>query len=243
MDGCSRLKVLYLPSVTDIGRHAFIFKNEKALKTVFLPSLVSTQDLPVIGSETSIYLSDKFSSYDVTWKTDQNCTIIAPTGSYAEEFTESGFPTTQYTNSMNFRSSDSMVNALGGSIRLADRGLRFGFSWDNLEEIEQYADNIEYGFVYAYEETDNLTVENGKKKIANNRVDHDGYTTFNLVFTNIPKANYDTKISARAYVYIDGMYFYSDILVRSFEQVANAVLEDETVDEETKEHIINMLEA
>ena len=105
-------------------------------------------------------------------------------------------------------------------------------------------DDVEYGFVYAYEETDDLTVENGRKKIATNRIIHDNeYTTFNLVFTNIPKSNYDTKISARAYVYINGMYFYSDIITRSFENVANAVLADETIDDATKEQVRSILEA
>ena len=102
--------------------------------------------------------------------------------------------------------------------------------------------NNEYPY-YAYEETDDLTIENGRKKVATNRIDRDGYTTFNLVSTNIPKPNYDTKISARAYVCIDGMYFYSDIITRSFEGVANAVLADDTIDEATKEQVRNILEA
>ncbi len=242
---CYSLKTLYLPAVTEIGYHAFCIKEDETndFKLLFLPSLVSTQDLPVVNSQAVIYLSEKFSSYDVSWNTDQNCTIVAPKSSYAEEFAQEGFPTTQRTNSMNFVSSDNMANVLGGSIRLSDCGLRFGFSWNNIAELERIADSVEYGFLYEYGETDDLTIESGRKKVATNCIDHDGYTTFNLVFTNIPKANYDTKISARAYVCIDGMYFYSDIITRSFEGVANAVIADDTIDETTKEQVRNILEA
>lgn len=137
-----------------------------------------------------------------------------------------------------------LAGALGGSIRLSDSGLRFGFNWDNGTDFQAaHGDNVEYGFVYAYERTDDLTVENGKTKVAEKRTDSGGKTSFNLVFTNIPKDNYDTEISARAYVCIDGVYFYSDILTRSFSGVAQAVLNDPTVDEAIKAQLQQILEA
>ena len=138
-----------------------------------------------------------------------------------------------------------IAGALGASIRLSDSGLRFGFTWDDTTDIEDtVGENMEYGFVYAYEETYDLTIKNGRKKVATNRIIHDNeYTSFNLVFTKIPKANYDTNISARAYVCIDGLYFYSDIITRSFEGVANAVLADDTIDAATKEQVRVILEA
>ena len=40
--------------------------------------------------------------------------------------------------------------------------------------------------------------------------------------------------SVRAYVNIDGLYFYSPIVKRSFNQVATAVVNDEEVDDSTK---------
>ncbi len=139
-----------------------------------------------------------------------------------------------------------LAGALGGSIRLSDSGLRFGFIWDNSTEFEAAyganGDDMEYGFVYAYKRTDDLTVENGKTRVAQKRVNKDGKTSFNLVFTDIPKANYTTEISARAYVRIDGVYFYSDILTRSFEGVAQAVLSDPSVDESIKTQLQEMLE-
>ena len=113
----------------------------------------------------------------------------------------------------------------------------------------QFGDEIEYGFIYAYEETDDLMfnqmkqVENAHCRIATKRVDKDGKTSFNLVFTDIPKEHYGTKISARAYVRMYHWYFYSDILTRSFEGVAQAVLADSDVDESTKQQLRQLLEA
>lgn len=137
-----------------------------------------------------------------------------------------------------------LAGALGASIRLSDSGLRFGFNWDNGTDFQAaHGENMEYGFVYAYGRTNDLTVENGKTRIAEKRVDADGKTSFNLVFTDIPKANFDTEISARAYVRINGVYFYSDILTRSFEGVANAVLADPDIDENIKSQLRLTLEA
>jgi hypothetical protein len=137
------------------------------------------------------------------------------------------------------------VNALGGSIRVTDAGLRFGFSFD-----ESQSNKVEeYGFIYSSGSTDesSLIIENVDNKsvmklIANNRITHDdNTTTFNLVFTNIPKTAYDDSVSARAYVKIDGMYFYSDVIEHSFNSVSTAVLEDETINQETKDAINKLL--
>ncbi len=68
-----------------------------------------------------------------------------------------------------------------------------------------------------------------------------GTTTFNLVFIDIPQRAYDTELSARAYVCIDGMYFYSNVLKGSFSEVANLVLADDEIDEATKNAVNNLL--
>ena len=131
------------------------------------------------------------------------------------------------------------INALGGSIRVMDAGLRFGFAfYDTQCESVQ-----EYGFVYSYSALDDFDINTTgiKQKIANNRIDYGDYTTFNLVFTGMPSSAYDQIISARAYVKIDGEYYYSPILQRSFNGVAQAVLADDTVDQATKTVIENML--
>lgn len=137
------------------------------------------------------------------------------------------------------------VDVLGGSIRVTDAGLRFGFSFFDTQgkSVE------EYGFIYAGGEKDgnDLIIENAGngsvyKLTAKNRITHeDGTTTFNLVFIDIPKASYGSRVSARAYVKIDGSYYYSDTLCYSFNDIADAVLADEEVDEGTKSAVRSIL--
>jgi len=131
------------------------------------------------------------------------------------------------------------VDTLGGSIRITDAGLRFGFSFDKT----QSENPEEYGFVYMYSQGDNFTVDTVgvKKLIANNRFDNGDNVTFNLVFTNVPKSAYDQIVSARAYVKIDGNYYYSDTLQYSFSGVANAVLADSEIGQDIKDRINNLL--
>lgn len=78
---------------------------------------------------------------------------------------------------------DNTTTALGSSIRVNEKpGLRFGFSTTASEdEVE------EYGFVYAYADKQDLTVEGVgtdgvKQLVAENKINHGDYTTFNLVF-------------------------------------------------------------
>lgn len=138
------------------------------------------------------------------------------------------------------------ADALGGSIRVTDAGLRFGFSYD-----ETQTDNVdEYGFVYALGDVDPYTlyvedVDNSSvyKLVANNRITHeDNTTTFNLVFTDIPNTSYDKQVSVRAYVKIDGNYYYSDKLCYSFNDIAQKVLSDNEIDQNTKNSLKNLLE-
>ena len=67
-------------------------------------------------------------------------------------------------------------------------------------------------------------------------------TVFNLVFTDIPASNYDANISVRAYVCIDGMYFYSNSLNGSFEEISGLVLQDNEIDQTTKSLVRNLLQ-
>ena len=55
------------------------------------------------------------------------------------------------------------------------------------------------------------------------------------------RSNYDTNISVRAYVCIDGMYFYSNSLNGSFEEVSSLVLQDEEIDQNTKNAVEKLL--
>lgn len=132
------------------------------------------------------------------------------------------------------------VKALGGSIRVTDAGLRFGFSYD-----ESQGNVEEYGFVYANGEVNNFAAgtQGVIKMTANNRITHaDNSTSFNLVFIQIPETAFNSIISVRAYVKIDGAYFYSDIIHHSFHSVADAVLNDDTIDSNTKNAVQNILE-
>ena len=136
------------------------------------------------------------------------------------------------------------IDSLGGSIRVTDAGLRFGFSYDE----SQNSTVQEYGFVYTNQSIDHtlLTCDNVDNKSiikfkANNRKTKGNITSFNLVLTSVPKSAYDMDITARAYVKVDGMYFYSEPLTRSFNQVANAVLADEEIDQNTKDKLNNLL--
>lgn len=109
------------------------------------------------------------------------------------------------------------------------------------------ASNIEYGFIYSQKGIKDLSIEavNGttvKKALAPNRVENDGNTSFNLVISNIPKAYYNNNITARAYVCIDGMYFYSNTLSGSFSEVSNLVINDNEIDKDTKNAINKLLE-
>lgn len=131
------------------------------------------------------------------------------------------------------------VNALGGSIRITDAGMRFGFSFD-----ESQTDKVEeYGFVYSYSQKDKFIIgdEGVKKAPAQKILTEDNITKFNLVFTSVPKSAYEQIISARAYVKIDGQYYYSNVLQRSFSGVANAVLNDESIGQDVKDRINEIL--
>jgi hypothetical protein len=139
---------------------------------------------------------------------------------------------------------DDSVVANGGSIRIVGTpGLRYGFQTTTAPD-----DVKEYGFIYAYADTDDLTVdsENVIKKVATNFIDHGDYTTFNLVFTGITSANFDTVVSARSYVITnDGEIHYSAVLKQSFNIVADKIINDNSgdIDDATKEAVRELLNA
>ena len=253
---CSDLETLYLPSATHISSGVFINNLYDDSSTVnikiFAPNLVSLDSLPEQQGGATLYTSDKLESITVT--PDYDYTIVAPLNSYSEQWTEENgcnFIPSDYRDSS--VSSPVNVEDKGRSIRVTKTGLRFGFSWDEIPEIENLASDIEYGFIYHYNydntpyDSSQLTVENVetdniKQKTAYN-LDHstEGTTVFNLVFTDIPASNYDTNISVRAYVCIDGMYFYSNSLNGSFEEVSSLVLQDEEIDQNTKNAVEKLL--
>ncbi len=253
---CSDLETLYLPSATHISSGVFINNLYDDSNTVnikiFAPNLVSLDSLPEQQGGATLYTSDKLESITVT--PDYDYTIVAPLNSYSKQWTEENgcnFIPSDYRDSS--LSSPVNVEDKGRSIRVTKTGLRFGFSWNEIPEIENLASDIEYGFIYHYNydntpyDSSQLTVENIgtdniKQKTAYN-LDHstEGTTVFNLVFTDIPASNYDTNISVRAYVCIDGMYFYSNSRNGSYKEVSELVLKDSEIDQNTKNAVEKLL--
>ena len=118
--------------------------------------------------------------------------------------------------------------------------------------MKKYAESIDYGFVYTFDSYENkndfqknyylrANRNNVFVKSANKRNVEGTVSTYNAVFTGITKDHYNNEITARAYVCIDGMYFYSPVTTRSFEQVANAVVADEEIDQNTKNEVKQLL--
>lgn len=243
---CTNLETIYIPQATSFGGCSGCTN----LKTVFAP--ISKSIVTDIPSNTTIYCTGKMTGITFPQEySDYKCTIVSP------EYTP-GLAIANsygYADSYTHISSDKIAQSMGGQIRTRDNGLRFGFSFDENSigfDFKKYAQSIDYGFVYTFESLDDKNAfqindylrENNSKvfvKSSEKRNVEGTISTYNAVFTNIPKDHLDDKISARAYVNIDGMYFYSPVVTRSYSDVANAVLNDSTVSEEIKKEIENSL--
>lgn len=243
---CTNLETIYIPQATSFGGCSGCTN----LKTVFAP--MSKSIVTDIPSNTTIYCTGRMTGITFPQEySDYKCTIVSP------EYT----PGLAVANSNGHRdayihiNSDEIAKDKGGQIRPRDNGLRFGFSFDENSigfDFAKYAQSIDYGFVYTFESLDDKNAfqindylrENNSKvfvKSADKRNVDGTISTYNAVFTNIPESHFDDKISARAYVNIDGMYFYSPVITRSYSSVANAVLNDSAVSEEIKKEIENSL--
>lgn len=248
---CPNLKTVISPGVDTCGMYAFydcksltniempnltyantgLFKNCISLETAKLGTLTEIDNHAFYGCENLKLVkttNDDISFAINTFKDCNDLTIYTPKESAMETYAmENNIPLL------------GDVQAKGGSIRVTDAGMRFGFQYngEKNENIE------EYGFVYNSGETNDLTVDNSLKLVANNRIDHGEYTTYNLVFTNVPYTDktFSQMISAKAYIKIGGEYFYSDTVQHSYNSIANAVLEDTSIDENTKKSVQNIL--
>ena len=223
------LTELDLPSLKTIGENAFY---ESGVNYLYAPELQTAESLPV-AENSVVVVSDKLTSCTFE-PADKSLTIQGVKGSYSQEYAD--------LNGLEFID----VDAMGGSIRVTDAGLRFGYSFYDTQKK-----NVEeYGFVYAQGEKENneITVDdvdssNVLQLTAYNRLTHeDETTTYNLVFIDIPQTAYNTEISARAYVKIDGIYYYSDTLCFSFNDIAQKVMSDDEIDQNTKNSLNNLLE-
>lgn len=243
---CTNLETIYIPQATSFGGCSGCTN----LKTVFAP--MSKSIVTDIPSNTTIYCTGRMTGITFPQEySDYKCTIVSP------EYT-AGLAIANsygYADSYTHISSDKIAQSMGGQIRTRDNGLRFGFAFDENSigfDFKKYAQSIDYGFVYTFESLDDKNAfqindylrENNSKvfvKSSERRNVEGTISTYNAVFTNIPESHFDDKISARAYVNIDGMYFYSPVITRSYSSVANAVLNDSTVSEEIKKEIKNSL--
>ncbi len=243
---CKNLEMIYAPKVKGFDGCSGCTN----LKTVFAPMATGiTTDIPSNATIycsnilTSIYFPNDYSAYKCTIVSPEYTPGLAIANSYG------------YADSYTHISSDKIAQSMGGQIRTRDNGLRFGFAFDENSigfDFKKYAQSIDYGFVYTFESLDDKNAfqindylrENNSKvfvKSSEKRNVEGTISTYNAVFTNIPESHFDDKISARAYVCIDGMYFYSPVITRSYSSVANAVLNDSTVSEEIKKEIENSL--
>lgn len=248
---CPNLKTVIAPGVETCGGHTFykcdnlinvempnitvanvaMFKNCHSLETAKLGTLTEIDNHAFYGCENLKLVKttkDNISFAVNTFKDCNDLTIYTPTGSTMETYAkENKIPLL------------GTVTKNGGSIRVTDAGLRFGYKYEG-----EYNSNIEeYGFVYNSGVTNDLTIDNALKLVANNRIDHGDHTTYNLVFTNVPYTDkaFNQMISAKAYIKIGGEYFYSDVVQHSYNTVADAVLKDDTMPNDVKDKVRDIL--
>lgn len=227
-NNCKNLKVLYVPNAQDLSGR---FNGCSNLNMIFAPK--ATYITLSIPNNTTIYCSDKLTGVDFfdDYK-DYKYTFISP--EYTPGLNEADRD--GYTDRFIRVESDKFAQSKGGQIRTKDNGLRFGFEFDENNiafDFKKYAENIDYGFVYTFDSYENkndfqknyylrANRNNVFVKSANKRNVEGTVSTYNAVFTGIPTNHFDDKISARAYVNIDGMYFYSPVITRSYSSASNA---------------------
>ena len=224
---CSNLKTLYIPNATGLANDNF--NGCTNIKLIFAPKIKSLR--LSIPSNVTIY-AYRLTSASLPQKyLEYKYTIISP----EYEPWMNNIPE-KYQSSITHIISDDIAQSKGAQIRTKDNGLRFGFAFDENSigfDFKKYAENIEYGFVYTYkslnglndfQKNDSLRANDSTvyTKSANKRNVEGTVSTYNAVFTGIPASHYDDKISARAYVNIDGMYFYSPVITRSYSSASSA---------------------
>ena len=224
---CSNLKTLYIPNATGLANDNF--NGCTNIKLIFAPKIKFLR--LSIPSNVTIYAYRLTSASLPQEYLEYKYTIISP----EYEPWMNNIPD-KYQSSVTHIISDEFGKSNGGQIRARDKGLRFGFEFNENSigfDFRKYAENIDYGFVYTYKSLNGLNdfqKNNSLRandstvytKSANKRNVEGTVSTYNAVFTDIPTNHFDDKISARAYVNIDGMYFYSPVITRSYSSASNA---------------------
>lgn len=244
---CANLEIVYAPQTEWFGG----CEGCTNLKTVFAPNTQSiTMD---ISSNATIYCSDELRSvsFPKTFS-EYKCTFVSPRYTPGLVIANSNGHKDAYIHI----NSDEIAESKGGQIRTRDNGLRFGFKFDDNHigfDFRKYADTIDYGFVYTFESLKNkdpLDINDQLKEFndevlvtsADKRNVEGSVSTYNAVFTGITKDYFDNDISARAFVNIDGMYFYSPVETNSFRDIATQIIADEEIDQNTKNEVKALLE-
>lgn len=224
---CSNLKTLYIPNATGLANDNF--NGCTNIKLIFAPKIKSLR--LSIPSNVTIYAYRLTSASLPQEYLEYKYTIISP----EYEPWMNNIPD-KYQSSVTHIISDEFGKSNGGQIRARDKGLRFGFEFNENSigfDFRKYAENIDYGFVYTYKSLNGLNdfqKNNSLRandstvytKSANKRNVEGTVSTYNAVFTGITKDYYNNEITARAYVCIDGMYFYSPVITRSYSSASNA---------------------
>lgn len=240
--GCTALQKVYASKLKKFDSSDF--SDSKTIEMLFLPG-ADTINLDVTHNMT-LYCGDN-------WK---NGGISNP-DKFALNIIGGDEVVSQHTQNLDsdayvHRSTDDIIDALGAQIRTRDNGLRFGFQMNtqklNLFDLLLSATNAEFGFVYTYDSLDGKTQEEqnqllraGKNgvhsKIGSNYNSSGFYFNYNAVFTGIPSNHLNDEISIRGYFCVDGMYFYSPVITRSYAEVASSVLADNSVEQGVKNNV------
>lgn len=240
--GCTALQKVYASKLKKFDSSDF--SDSKTIEMLFLPS-ADTINLDVTHNMT-LYCGDNWKNGD-----------ISNPNKFALNIIGGDDVVSQHTQNLDndayiHRSTDDIIDTLGAQIRTRDNGLRFGFQMNtqklNLFDLLLSATNAEFGFVYTYDSLDGKTQEEqnqllraGKNgvhsKIGSNYNSSGFYFNYNAVFTGIPSNHLNDEISIRSYFCVDGMYFYSPVITRSYAEVASSVLSDNSVEQGVKNNV------
>ncbi len=133
---CDNLQVVYMPKVKNISHDAFY--TDFQLQTVFAPMAETLNNVPWgTNNQVKYYLNNLIEySNDLKQKNKTySVRVIAPKDSVAE--------TMAITNGFEFTDSDTMVDTIGTHTD-ENGNTVFEFGWNNIDDIEWYADVIAY---------------------------------------------------------------------------------------------------
>lgn len=240
--GCTALQKVYASKLKKFDSSDF--SDSKTIEMLFLPS-ADTINLDVTHNMT-LYCGDNWKNGGISNPNKYTLNIIG--GDEVVSQHTQNLDSDAYVH----RSTDDIIDALGAQIRTRDNGLRFGFQMNtqklNLFDLLLSATNAEFGFVYTYDSLDGKTQEeqnqllragkNGVHSKTGSNYNSSGfYFNYNAVFTGIPSNHLNDEISIRGYFCVDGMYFYSPVITRSYAEVASSVLADNSVEQGVKNNV------